>query len=184
MTLAQYEAGNWSTEEFVGLANRVLPEVLPEENETELNLRLVRHYTSLGMLDDPSKVGKEARYTYRHLLQLLLVRRLLAQGYGSAAITDFPRKHDNSKLTQLLSGQLELTVQSNPALDFLEGVRQRTGQRAIAEQTATQTRWTRITPLPGLEINISDSFQCPSLPLLDQALESVRRVLTQKSSRR
>jgi hypothetical protein len=175
--LSQYREATWNADEFVAVANLALQEVLHGAALAELNLRIVRHYTGLGMLDEPTKSGKEARYHYRHLLQLLLVRRLLGQGYGSAAILDFPRKQDNERILQLLFGQLELTVKSNPALAFLEEVRQRTAKPSA---TSHCSHWTRLVPLPGFEVNVNEDFRCPSQALLDQALETVRRALTQR----
>ena len=75
----------------VKIANDLLPQFLPEEKahtrvREEVTSRLIRHYTSQGLLDEPLKEGRVARYTYRHLLQLLVVRRLLTEGYGASAI--------------------------------------------------------------------------------------------------
>ena len=188
--LTDYAEGSWNTDEFVELVNRLLPQVLPEEGSSQkvredINLRLVRHYTGLGMLDEPAKEGKEARYAYRHLLQLLLVRRMQAQGYGSSAIDDFPRKHTDAQLLRLVSGQLELTVRSNPALEFLEGLRQRSSPGAPVSPVAPAARpvshWSRHALLPGLELHLSNEFKCPSGPPLEHLLENIKEVL--KSAR-
>ena len=186
--LTDYLHGSWNTDDFVDLANRLLPQVLPEEGASQkvredVNLRLVRHYTGLGMLDEPAKEGKEARYSYRHLLQLLLVRRMQAQGYGSSAIDTFPRKHNDAQLLRLVSGQLELTVQSNPALDFLEGLRQRSspGSPTNPPPPATSSHWSRHSLVPGLELHLSNDFKCPSGPPLEHLLETIKDVL--KSAR-
>ena len=82
---ARVPASGWSLEEFVDAANRLLPGFLPAAEDRpgsagkvrdEVNIRLVRHYANLGLLDDNAREGREARYGFRHLLQLLLVRRL------------------------------------------------------------------------------------------------------------
>lgn len=47
----------------------------------EPNERLIRYYTTLGLLDRPAEMrGRTAYYGERHLLQLLAVKALQAQG--------------------------------------------------------------------------------------------------------
>lgn len=47
----------------------------------EPNERLIRYYTTLGLLDRPAELrGRTAYYGERHLLQLLAVKALQAQG--------------------------------------------------------------------------------------------------------
>ena len=36
------------------------------------NERLVRYYAAEGVIDRPDRIGRDATYNYRHLLQLLL----------------------------------------------------------------------------------------------------------------
>ncbi|MBV8885516.1 MAG: MerR family transcriptional regulator [Chroococcidiopsidaceae cyanobacterium CP_BM_RX_35] len=121
----------WGLDEFVQVTNDLLPQFLPETPANtrvreEVTPRLVRHYSSLEMLDEPLKEGREARYTYRHLLQMLLVRRLLASGYGASAINQLATSKDNSELEALLQGGVQLTVTpANPALAFLQQIQQR-----------------------------------------------------------
>src|SRR5690625_3458509 len=90
----------WSLTDFVDTANSLLSSYLPEDGkgQEQVNPRLVRHYTSNGLLDEPLRSGREARYEYRHLLQLLVVRRLLADGYGMNAIGDLPRSRTDAEL--------------------------------------------------------------------------------------
>lgn len=117
---------NWSLEEFVNVANELLPQYLPATKgntrvREEINPRLVRHYTSLGMLDEPQKEGKYALYIYRHLLQILVVRRLLSEGVGANAIDRLAKEKTNAELENLLTGGVQLEVTpSNPALAYLQ----------------------------------------------------------------
>ncbi|GAB2820482.1 hypothetical protein GCM10022221_18000 [Actinocorallia aurea] len=50
------------------------------------NARLIRWYTTLGLLDPPLRHGRTARYTRRHLLQLVAVKRRQAAGRSLAEI--------------------------------------------------------------------------------------------------
>lgn len=48
--------------------------------------RTIRYYTTLGLLDRPVISGKQARYTVRHLLQLLTIKALQRTGFSLARI--------------------------------------------------------------------------------------------------
>ncbi|PZV12769.1 MAG: MerR family transcriptional regulator [Leptolyngbya sp.] len=182
---------NWSLDELVQVANELLPQFLPEERaqsriREEVTPRLIRHYTSLDMLDEPLKEGREARYTYRHLLQVLLVRKLLTEGYGSSAIGQFAKAKTNSELENLLQGGVQLTVTpANPALAYLQQIQQRTGERANASENTltgqapnaptpdplpTPSQWLRIEILPGLELHVRQDFVSPSSSQEQQTL--------------
>jgi hypothetical protein len=121
---------NWSLDELVEVANELQPQFLPDEKahtrvREEVNPRLVRHYTSQGLLDEPLKQGRDARYIYRHL-QILVVRRLLIEGYGAIVIDTLARSSSSSELEALLQGRVQLTVApANPALAFLQQVQKR-----------------------------------------------------------
>lgn len=181
---------NWSLDEFVQVANELLPQFLPDDRaqsriREEITPRLVRHYTSLGMLDEPLKEGREARYIYRHLLQMLLVRRLLTEGYGSNAIDQLAKSKTNAELENLLQGGVQLTVApANPALAYLQQIQQRTGDRSVAAEAVgapvpptapvpllpPSSQWIRIEILPGLELHIRNDFTTPSSSQAQQTL--------------
>ena len=184
--MENYSQETWTADEFVQVVNRLLPDFLPDigfnqKVREEVNLRLIRHYTTIGAVDEPGKQGKESRYSYRHLLQLLLVRRLLAQGYNSGSIVEFPKQQSNQELIGLLEqGQPtlpRLLSQQQPgdsALDFLESVRKRTNQPAKVESNA----WSRIPLCPGLELHIQAGFVPPKgsklVALLGQITDLIR----------
>jgi DNA-binding transcriptional MerR regulator len=193
-TLQQVAQQNpsWSLEEFVQVANEFLPQFLPEGKaptrvREDVTPRLVRHYTSQGMLDEPLKEGREARYLYRHLLQVLVVRRLLTEGYGASVINTLARSKNNSDLEALLQGGVQLTAApANPALAFLQQVQQRQADtvRSLAKSSpkgspsaasspaplpvpsstdsSPSTEWIRQEILPGLELHVRSDFQLPA----------------------
>lgn len=83
-------AGGWTLDELVELANSLLPRFLPADIADarlrgQVNPRLVRHLTTLGLIRDPEREGREARYHGPHLLELLAVRRLLAEGHSTSS---------------------------------------------------------------------------------------------------
>src|SRR5438445_9892145 len=51
------------------------------------DLRTIRYYTTLGLLDRPAEMrGRTALYGVRHLLQLVAIKRLQAQGLSLAEV--------------------------------------------------------------------------------------------------
>jgi DNA-binding transcriptional MerR regulator len=159
---------NWPLDEFVQVANQLLAELLPNERVNTrvrevMTPRLVRHYTTQGMLDEPRKQGREARYSYRHLLQVLLLRRLLAAGYGAGAIAQFARAHSDSELEALLQGDVQLTLASgsvaiapaqsppptNSALEFLQTIQASRSAPAPAEPVSSRIAESRPSSVPA-----------------------------------
>ena len=191
---------NWSLDEFVQTTNDLLPQFLPETQvntrvREEITPRLIRHYGSLNMLDEPLKQGREARYNYRHLLQILLVRRLLAEGYGASAIDRLATIKSDLELEALLQGGVQLTVApANPALAYLQQIQQRqsvptptpiSNQAKSAPSQSPTSEWTRVEILPGLEIHIKDDFTYPNSPQEQQNLwQYIKQTLQAAITRR
>lgn len=179
---------------FVEVANDLLPQFLPEptagsRGQEAVNPRLVRHYTTQGLLDKPLKQGREARYLYRHLLQLLVLRRLLAEGYSVSSMHQLIGGQPNDALENILQGGAQLTVETtNPALTWLAEIRDRPAAApapraapapspARRSQAAERSRqspgsidpvtpspstWSRLTLLDGLELHIRQDFVPPA----------------------
>jgi DNA-binding transcriptional MerR regulator len=184
----------WSLDEFVQVANQFLPQFLPTQKahtrvREEVTPRLIRYYTTQGMLDEPLKEGREARYIYRHLLQLLIVRRLLVEGYGATAIGDLAISKSNDQLEQLLEGGVQLTItMANPALAFLEKIKKRQSiptppvssppetmrspspSKLEGQPRSSASHWKRLEILPGLEIHVREDFAYPNSPQEQQNL--------------
>lgn len=144
-----------SLADLVAVANEVLPEVLPKDASgrvvEEVNPRLVRHYTTQGLLPDPRKDGREARYLFEHLLKLLVVRRLMAEGFSSQAIKQLVSGLDDERLIEVLQGGVEvrlvpaaagaaLSPEQDQRLAFLAGVRRRAGLEPGHEEALVHGR--------------------------------------------
>lgn len=74
----------WTVEELVELSARLLPEDKGSSKRVRWNPnpRLIRYYTTLGLLDRAFGArGRVVHYGSRHLLQLLAVKALQAQGH-------------------------------------------------------------------------------------------------------
>ncbi|ALK90320.1 MerR family transcriptional regulator [Limnohabitans sp. 63ED37-2] len=67
-------------------------------NSEKMTDRLIRYYAAQGVLDKPDRLGRDAAYNYRHLLQLLTARRLSEKGVSLEIIG----RHNLSTTTELL----------------------------------------------------------------------------------
>jgi len=99
--------------------------------------RTVRYYGTLGLVDRPSIVEREARYGRRHVLQLVAVKALQARGLPLAEIQARLYGRSNSELETLLSAVSQ--DQARPA-----------GVRAL--------RWREVTVEPGLKVMVEDGW--------------------------
>jgi DNA-binding transcriptional MerR regulator len=173
-----------SLDAFVALVKDLLPQFLPEGEDSQsqgaISSRLVRYYTTQGWLDKPLRQGREARYTYRHLLQLLLIRRLLAEGYGGNTIISLMKDRSDQALRDSLEGGVQLTMGvANPALAFLAQLRSgpnsvQSGPRSVPVTSTPESSsapaalkspsetWQRLVVLPGLELQVRQDFVFPA----------------------
>ena len=180
-----------SLDELVQRANELLPRYLPDAARGELNARLVRHLATLGLIDEAGREGREARYQPRHLLQLLTVRRLMAEGLTTGALQSLLRGASDERLQSLLEGgaraafddHQEIEAMRMPdaaqekqsgALDFLMKVRARDApspkssarvfaKRAFASpKPAKVLRWKHLEIAPELEVQVREDFPVPA----------------------
>ncbi len=199
-------------DELVAAANRLLPHYLPEDADgrklrrDEVNPRLVRHFATLGLLDEAGREGREARYGARHLLQLLVVRRLMAEGHVTAAIKKLTAGARDEELEALLQSGARLAVESavssfsapamarsaapNAALHFLQSVKARASAPIKTEPPPTPAPqiWRRLPLENSLELHIREDFRPPATPYerenLLRRIENELKNLTNKPSRR
>ena len=79
--------------------------------------RTVRYYTTLGLVDRPRIVDREARYGPRHVLQLAAIKRLQAEG---ARLADVQRRlygRSDAELRALLAMPTAAMASRNVVLD-------------------------------------------------------------------
>jgi DNA-binding transcriptional MerR regulator len=70
------------------------------------DLRTIRYYTTLGLLDRPAAMrGRTALYGDRHLLQLVAIKRLQAQGLSLAEVQQRVVGLSNAGLRRLASAE-------------------------------------------------------------------------------
>jgi DNA-binding transcriptional MerR regulator len=110
--------------------------------------RTVRYYTTLGLLDRPSIVGRQARYSQRHLLQLLAIKGFQVRGLPLGDIQERLYGRSDAELRALIEA-LESEPVDTPAAPPGVSVREVTiepGLRLLVEEG--------YRPGPGAETKI------------------------------
>ncbi|MFT2720394.1 MerR family transcriptional regulator [Deinococcus sp. A31D244] len=197
-------------DEFVAEANGWLARLLPEERagrpKDEVNARLVRHYTTSGLIPAPRREGREARYDRLHLLHLLALRRLMADGLSGKVLFGTLSGRSEADLERLAqwgaeAGQHEAVVMGSQAFSSFQGGspveylrRLRAGVtdegmgmqprdlalRAVPAQRASRSVQVRSQVLvrSGLEILVGERFRWPrDEAAWDELLGEVRESL-------
>lgn len=109
------------------------------------DVRTIRYYTTLGLIDRPSIEGRVARYRRRHLLQLLAIKAL--QGLS------MPLSDIQARLYSLGDAELEGVIEAVAA-----SIRATEGQKEISQATSRPVVWREIVIEPGLKISAEEGW--------------------------
>ena len=178
---------------------------LPPDQETdEVSERHVRHYITLEVLDRPNKEGRENRYSFRHVLQMLVaLKARMLTGISVKALKGRLTRLTNDELLALLSQGMEVSfvpssahAPSKPAKGNAEALRRiaqiRQGSEGTPRRpsssspwseppaTAPQVWWRHYPVLDTLELHLRDDFRFPvstaeEAHLVKSILENLRR---------
>ncbi len=178
----------FTLEEFEAACNAWLLQYLPESYQGSrarepISIRNLRHYAGEGLIDEPLKQGREARYSYRHLVQVLLLRRAMSEGYTTKLLYGMMRR-DTNELEGLLRGDLpaspvtparrkEFMYEAPPApdvrreaLDYLASLKSPVTQEvAINAQS-----WQQFEVAAGIEVWLRSDAHLPKTALERQRL--------------
>lgn len=196
--------------ELAGEATRILTESgLAQERGTVSEVpdeRTIRYYLTEGLVPPAEeKQGTASVFVYRHLLQLLVVKKLQSQHLPIRKIRDLVEGRTERELERLLGTENGTTVK-NEAMSYLEkllirpqavaspqppqAMRQALSMNASSSPaqpspSSPQTSagggggtWARIELEPGLELHVHDKYQPPREARgLRRLTQSVLRVI-------
>ena len=97
----RFQGAEWPLEQFVDLAGDVLDRLGIDDRGVP-NERLVRYYTAEGAMSKPGREGREARYGWPHLVEFLVTRMLLKDGWPLSKVAQFMTTSDPRSLEQML----------------------------------------------------------------------------------
>ncbi len=111
------------------------------------DVRTIRYYTTLGLIDRPFIEGRVARYRRRHLLQLLAIKAL--QGLS------MPLADIQARLYSLGDSELEGVIEAVAA-----SIRATDGQadKETSQTTSRLVVWREIIVEPGLKISAEEGW--------------------------
>lgn len=75
---------------------------LPGDTD-KINERTIRYYVTEGLVDRPTRIGRDAEYEYIHLLQFLASRYLVASGYPMAKVAPYIAARSMEDLAKFVS---------------------------------------------------------------------------------
>ncbi|MDP6360237.1 MAG: MerR family transcriptional regulator [Planctomycetota bacterium] len=83
--MSDQKGSSWTLAELEEQAEAALSDAYPGQQNRQIreipNLRTIRYYTTLGIIDRPADwSGRTALYGEKHLLQLVAIKKLQAQG--------------------------------------------------------------------------------------------------------
>ena len=195
--------------ELAGEAARILTESgLAQERGTVSELpdeRTIRYYLTEGLVPPAEdKQGTASVFGYRHLLQLLVVKKLQSQHLPIRKIRDLVEGRTERELERLLGAEGGAAVK-NEALTYLEKLlvqppaaappspqapqiaRQALSMDAMSSyappappgpQTSVGGTWARIEIEPGLELHVHEQYEPPrDAKGLRRLTQSVLRVI-------
>lgn len=97
-----FQSFTGNSEDLAKTAVKVVEDLgLPGDHE-KINERLVRYYVSEGLVSKPARIGRDAEYSYLHLLQFLGSRYLVDQGYSLAKVGPYVKAMDQASIEKLL----------------------------------------------------------------------------------
>jgi DNA-binding transcriptional MerR regulator len=129
---------------------------------SKISERLIRYYVTEGLLSRPIRIGREAEYSYKHLLQFLASRSLMEQGYPMQKVADYISGLDRKELEPLALNQ------TKPSLAELLVASFRQSEKSSL-RPAMQSRGRGF--LPTSDMNTMDSIPMMSKSIADEKLD-------------
>ncbi len=164
--------------------------------------RTVHFYIQQGLLPPPDGAGRGARYTEAHLARLLLIRRLQKEHLPLNEIRRQLASLTDDQVGQALAtGAPSSARTSNSALEYIESLKSRAGQKrraphasrptmdAVASMTAEpvqsiarHSQWERIVLNDDLELHIRRPLSRERNRFVDKLLGFAKQMTEEEQS--
>lgn len=134
-----------NADELAARASEILAARGLADDPVSPNVRLIRDYGHRAIVDKPERRGKEAIYSFRHLLQFVAARALVIDGWPLAKIAQqFAGASDADLIAWIPGGH-----QENPAVSVARRLIRETGSRSsLGSSGRGSTQAADATPPP------------------------------------
>ena len=107
---------NWTgnAEQLAKEATRLMRRLPAVPDLPVLTERLVRDYVRRGIVSSPRHVGREAVYGFRHLIELIAARVLVAEGWSLRMIAQTFKGATEDALLEIVEGRKPRAKESEP----------------------------------------------------------------------
>jgi hypothetical protein len=107
---------NWhgNAEQLAREAFRLMQQHPVFSDQPAPNERLVRDYVRRGIVSTPDHVGREARYRYGHLIELIAARALIADGWPLRMIAQTFKGASEDDLLEIVEGRRPANPELGP----------------------------------------------------------------------
>jgi DNA-binding transcriptional MerR regulator len=158
--------------ELLKRINRVAVHLASEEDGQHSRVkrlysdRSFRHYTTRGCIDPPEKEGRRSVYRFRHLVQALLVRKLLWERVPSEQIAVVMSGRGTEEIERMFLGGIEMVA--------------RAGEDRNAQESPASgmvETWRRVQLMPGVELHLRDDLPKLGVAELKELIARVETAL-------
>lgn len=126
------------------------------------DVRTIRYYTTLGLLDRPQIEGRQGRYGRKHLLQLVAVKAM--------QVLSLPLAEIQSRLYALTDGELEAVITS---------VSSRLKDAGVSGDRARPVVWREMVIQPGLKLMAEDGWSAgDDLTTIETQIRAALKILS------
>lgn len=132
------------------------------------DIRTIRYYTSLGLIDRPVIEGRQARYGKRHVLQVLAIKSLQARHLPLSEIQSRIYGRTDQELEAMLTAFAE-AADSEP-------------HASVKEKTIQPVLWREVVVEPGLKLMVEATWMPEDD--LESAIDRLRLILNSLSNSR
>jgi hypothetical protein len=108
MKITDYTDWSGNADDMAELAARLTSQDPKFRDQLSPNTRLIRDYVQRGIVNAPERRGKEAIFSYRHLVQFLAARALLANNWPLRKIAETLPHMGEEKLASILGGASQI----------------------------------------------------------------------------
>ena len=146
----------------------------------KINERIVRYYVAEGLVGRPERIGRDAQYGYKHLLQFLAGRFLVESGFPMQKVAPYLRTQSISQLETLVMNRNKPNMAELLVASF-----QRGGVGESEGRSRTQRIFTREVDINQRDFrkkDRSDEDRSDSLPSMGLPSSSIPSTFSKRES--